>query len=265
MALPFLVSNVTRRPGGGGGDGQLTLPHLSNFVGESAGALTKEGWGQSGYPYNSGNFLSPTVVSNKAAGWDPGMPCLYFNSDATNCSVIQYTLPGYIDADAGFQMVFWACYETNAHANTNFLALDTPHDPSLYDYNGILVSPRNVSPQDYELYGYVDKIGTKHTPTKLYTGGTVWCRHAIKWDPTGATKYVSTSVYQVHDSTERNKQDNIGVTWGSAVAADYHQVTHFIVYNNVQANVYCRDLWFLGVWFGSLSDSLPALQMPSSL
>jgi hypothetical protein len=233
----------------------LSLPYSHNFDDATVGE-TPDGWvkpsGESG--------VAPTVVSNRIHQWDPSRKCLHFDTDATNASIGEFTLPEPVDATGGFRLSYWISHEESNCAGP-YVGVWNKSRSVNDDEDGIQVAVWRASPYDLQRSSFVDAAGVIHSVQQSCTQANTWLCIRIEWFPSTGELYTR-SLYS--SGNDHAAATTVTLANGSGLANGLTELNVFRVYAGSQANVYLRDAWILGFWIGSPTDDWPSYQMPAS-
>lgn len=238
----ILAATSSRRAAGGG----LSLPFFINFDGDTIGQAPA-GW------TDNGAGLAPVIIDSMTDGaYDPERNCLHLRNDASNHCDCEKALGGSLPAS--FRMAYWSrCQAPNGEDAHKTLLKNTD---GKWFYQQFKYHASNTWRTLTRENG-VDNVWL-YDDTNMSQGGLSWSRYTVEFD--NATQTVKAWIYNcASPGTLRfygAKDFSAEVDWTAA------GLTTLNPYNNNAINQYSDEVYYLGFWFGALTDSWPAVVMP---
>lgn len=264
MALPFIVSNVTRRGSGGGG---FSFPFFLNPDDYTAAAalagdnITTEVTLTEPQVLSAANVhagLGPYSPSNCQSWW-----CDTQTGATPNQVQIFYDLGSdytWAELNGGFRMCGWT-YNTAQPYADGYIGVGGIN-ASTWIGNSILAALRTIDGHQLRCYyGGAEGMDSNQSSGYLAVGANAqyWNQYRLQY--TASTRTATLQAYNMSSETAWATAKSYTFTSGIDAITGIRYLFHR---NPAYSTVYHGDAHCLGLWIGKLDDAWPSVKYPES-
>lgn len=245
--------------GGGGGGGGLPFTYLFEEDHSVAGSLSDDWTIATGYSVAHSLIAPPAGISMTPSN----AVCLKLPTTASQTAIYNHALPVSVDVSAGFRFSVWFKGSIDQQASINYFFNDRLYE----DGNGYncLQYGENLSATNaggwYYRNNEVHQGGISNLGSHASMGGWHWHQFRAQYNP--ITDILNTWIFQSSGGQGRHTSGDLDISSFSSLVA-CEEITHLALYN-AAASAFGGDLFFIGYWFGSLTDDYPPVAGTPSL